>query len=176
MLRVTGGMRGQYLLAAQVLFLTSIPFAASAEFKCRSMIGLEARPLRHVRHNNMKATRIRQEPFKYCSPGGTELPLVERGWQLCGTMNIRLLEAFTEKYTADPVYARVAEARIEEPNRQRAVPLSHRIPTIQLLDCTALTEEEVCKGLMCMWEAGRCHEATSTAAPEVIGPTVQPPQ
>jgi hypothetical protein len=154
-------MRGRYLLAGLLLFLSSSPFTASAEFKCRSMIGLDVvRPLKHV---NLQATRIHQAPFNSCSPGRAESPLLEREWQLCG------------KHTV-PVHARLAEARIEELKRQRAAPPSLKIPTIQLLDCTALAEEEVCKGLMCMWEAGRCHEATSTSAPEVVGPTVRPPQ
>jgi uncharacterized caspase-like protein len=57
--------------------------------------------------------------------GGTDKPAqqpqsgwstAEREWQQYGkdTKDIRLLEAFKEKYKADPVYARLAEARIEE--------------------------------------------------------------
>src|SRR5262249_40344274 len=46
--------------------------------------------------------------------------------------------------------------------KQRRVAIS---PTIQLLDCATLTEEEVCKNFMCTWEAARCHEATSSARP-----------
>jgi hypothetical protein len=40
----------------------------------------------------------------------------EREWQQYGkdTKDLRLLEAFKEKHKADPVYARLAEARIEE--------------------------------------------------------------
>jgi hypothetical protein len=40
----------------------------------------------------------------------------EREWQQYGkdTKDIRLLEAFKEKHKADPVYVRLAEARIEE--------------------------------------------------------------
>jgi formylglycine-generating enzyme required for sulfatase activity len=44
----------------------------------------------------------------------------EREWQQYGkdTKDIHLLEAFKEKHKADPVYARLAEARIEELRKQ----------------------------------------------------------
>jgi uncharacterized caspase-like protein len=96
--------------------------------------------LRRVRDEVLKATSNRQEPFKYGSLGGTELPLVpaatgplapiapqplsmaEREWQQYAkdTKDIRLLEAFKEKHKADPVYVRLAEARIEELKKQTA--------------------------------------------------------
>jgi formylglycine-generating enzyme required for sulfatase activity len=96
--------------------------------------------LRRVRDEVLQATRNRQEPFKYGSLGGAELPLVtavagplppaspqpvstaEREWQQYGkdTKDIRLLEAFKEKHRGDPVYARLAEARIEELKKQTA--------------------------------------------------------
>ena len=46
----------------------------------------------------------------------------EREWQQYGkdTKDIRLLEAFKEKHKDDPVYVRLAEARIEELRKQTA--------------------------------------------------------
>jgi hypothetical protein len=46
----------------------------------------------------------------------------EREWQQYGkdATDIRLLEAFKEKHKADPVYVRLAEARIEELKKQQA--------------------------------------------------------
>jgi formylglycine-generating enzyme required for sulfatase activity len=46
----------------------------------------------------------------------------EREWQQYGkdTKDIRLLEAFKEKHKADPLYVRLAEARIEELKKQQA--------------------------------------------------------
>jgi hypothetical protein len=100
--------------------------------------------LRRVRDEVLNATRNRQEPFKYGSLGGAELPLVpaaafpglsppptptpqypwsaaEREWQQFAkdTKDIRLLEAFKEKHKDDPVYLRLAEARIEELKKQQ---------------------------------------------------------
>jgi uncharacterized caspase-like protein len=96
--------------------------------------------LRRVRDEVLKATQNRQEPFKYGSLGGTELPLVpafttpalvvpapqlgpsraEHEWQQYAkdAKDIRLLEAFKEKHKADPFYVRLAEGRIEELKRE----------------------------------------------------------
>jgi formylglycine-generating enzyme required for sulfatase activity len=96
--------------------------------------------LRRVRDEVLQATRNRQEPFKYGSLGGAELPLVpaarppsltttqnglstaEREWQQYAkdTKDIRLLEAFKEKHKDDPVYVRLAESRIEDLKKQTA--------------------------------------------------------
>jgi hypothetical protein len=90
--------------------------------------------LRRVRDEVLKATRNRQEPFKYGSLGGAELPLVpapasppaptpvpsaaEREWQdIKDTKDVGVLEAFIGMHKADPqnaVYVRLAEARVEE--------------------------------------------------------------
>src|SRR5215470_271140 len=95
--------------------------------------------LRRVRDEVLQATRNRQEPFKYGSLGGAELPLVpavanpwapiapqpvntaEREWQQYAkdTKDVRLPEAFKEKHKADPVYVRLAEARIEALKKQQ---------------------------------------------------------
>jgi hypothetical protein len=53
--------------------------------------------------------------------GDLKLPAAaEREWQQYGkdTQDIRLLEAFKEKHKADPVYVRLAEARLEELKRE----------------------------------------------------------
>jgi formylglycine-generating enzyme required for sulfatase activity len=142
MLRVTGEMRSQSLLVGLLLTLISIPLPASAKLKHPLKAGLDVElALRSLKDEVFKATRNRREPF---------------------TRDIRLLEAFKEKHKTDPVYARVAEAHIEGLNQPRPFAIIPRIPTIQLLDCTTLTDEAVCKGLMCTWEAARCHEATAT--------------
>jgi hypothetical protein len=78
------------------------------------------------------------------------------------------------KNKAGALYGRLAEARIEGSKKRQPVavsPSTLRIPTIQLLDCRTLTEEDVCKGLMCTWEATGCHETTDNA-----GPTAAPPR
>ena len=122
---------------------------------------------------------------------GADLPLVtgasapiwstdEREWQQYrkDRKHARAVEAFKDK-KADHVYARLAEARIEGLNKQQPVaitPILRRIPTIQLLDCRILTEEEVCKGLMCTWEAARCHETTGNAGPTAAPPGEEPPR
>jgi formylglycine-generating enzyme required for sulfatase activity len=96
--------------------------------------------LRRVQDEVLHATRNRQEPFKYGSLGGAELPLVpavanpwapiapqpvntaEREWQQYAkdTKDVRLLEAFKKKHKEDPVYVRLAEARIEDLKNQTA--------------------------------------------------------
>lgn len=145
MLRVTGGMRSQSLLVGLLLILMSIPLPTSAKLEHPLTPGLNVElALRRLKDEVFKATRNRQESF---------------------TRDIYLLEAFKEKRKADPVYARVAEAHIEGLNQSRPFAITSRIPTIQLLDCTTLTDEDVCKSLMCTWEAARCHEATATAGP-----------
>jgi formylglycine-generating enzyme required for sulfatase activity len=143
MLRATGGMRNQPLLVGLLLILTAIPLSASAKQRPRTP-GLDVEPALRPNDEVFKATRNRREPF---------------------TRDIRRLEAFKEKHKAAPGYARVAEARIEGPNRPRPFAITSRIPTIQLLDCTTLTDEDSCRGLMCTWEAARCHEATVTTDP-----------
>ena len=95
--------------------------------------------LRRVRDEVLQATRNRQEPFKYGSLGGAELPLVpgtapsaapstvwstaEREWQqyVKDTKDIRILEAFKGKHKGDPLYVRLAEARIEELKKQQKI-------------------------------------------------------
>lgn len=92
--------------------------------------------------------------------------------------NIRQLEA-SKKHQAGPVYTRLAEARVEGSREQQPVAVTsraRRIPTIQLLDCRALTEEDVCKGLMCTWEAARCHETTYNTGPTAAPPKEEPPR
>jgi formylglycine-generating enzyme required for sulfatase activity/uncharacterized caspase-like protein len=96
--------------------------------------------LRRVRDEVLKITRNQQEPFKYGSLGGTELPLVPaaassqaspptpapptpqkfseaaEAWALVkDTADIRALEAFRRQYGAtNAFFDRLAEARIEE--------------------------------------------------------------
>jgi uncharacterized caspase-like protein len=84
----------------------------------------------------MRAT-IRQEPYlvfnalgdiylagmgepPIAAPEQSGWSTAEREWQQYGkvTKDIRLLEAFKEKHRADPVYVRLAEARIEELKRE----------------------------------------------------------
>jgi uncharacterized caspase-like protein len=115
---------------------------ATALLKHLATPGLDVElALRRVRDEVLKATRNRQEPFKYGSLGGAELALVpggataplspppiatpttpqssaaEREWQQYGkgTTDIRLLEAFKEKYKADPVHARLAAQGLRGP-------------------------------------------------------------
>jgi hypothetical protein len=183
MLRVTGGVRGQCLLGRLSLILMSIPFPALANFKHlpTPVLDLELVPL----CVSAKVSNRLSGSITYGSFVGADLPLVtgasppiwstdEREWQQYGKdrKHARAVKAFKDK-KADSVYARLAEARIEGLKTQQPVaitPIIRRIPTIQLLDCRTLTEEEVCKGLMCTWEAARCHEATGNA-----GPTAAPP-
>jgi formylglycine-generating enzyme required for sulfatase activity len=154
MLRVTGGMRSQPLLVGLLLILMSIPLA-SAKLNHPLMPGLNVEPaLCRPKDEVFKATRKRREPF---------------------TRDIRLLIVFKEKHNlthpageADPVYARMTEAHIEGMNRPRPFAIIPRIPTIQLLDCTTLTDEDVCKSLMCTWEAARCHETTATTGATAV--------
>jgi hypothetical protein len=85
----------------------------------------------------------------------------------------------SKKYEAGPIYTRLAEGRIEGLKEQQPVAVTsraRRIPTIQLLDCRTLTDEEVCKGLMCTWEAARCHETTGNASPNAAPPGEEPPR
>jgi len=178
MLRVTSGMRGRWLLVGLFLILM-LPFPALAEFKHLPAPGLDVQlALRQVREQAVKATRKDQERLKHGLLGGPGLPWVsgasppiwsitEREWQQYSkeTKDIRVLEAFKEEHKTDAVYAWLPEARIDGLNRQRPASINPRIPTIQLLDCATLTEEDVCKGFMCTWEAARCHEATSNASP-----------
>jgi formylglycine-generating enzyme required for sulfatase activity len=168
------GMRGQRLLAGLLQILVSTPSPASAALKHLPTPGLGVE-LARVRD---PVTRARQQQFKYGSLRGAGLPLApggspstwiaaeEREWQAYGkdTRSIRPLEVFKEKHKVESVYGRLAEARIEGLG-QRPTAMTHRIPTIQLLDCATLTEEEVCKSLMCTWEAARCHETPASASP-----------
>jgi len=175
MLRVMGGMRGQCLLVGLLQILISVPFPALAVLKRLPILGLdlELAPL----GERTAVTRNPQEQIKYGSLGGAELPLLsrvspsswsaaEREWQPYGkdTRNFRLREVFREKLKAESVYARLAEARIEGQKERRPVAITHRVPTIQLLDCATLTEEEVCKSLMCTWASAQCQEATVTTS------------
>jgi hypothetical protein len=92
--------------------------------------------------------------------------------------DIRQLEA-SKKHKAGPVYTQLAEARVEGSSEQQPVAVTsraRRIPTIQLLDCRTLTEEEVCKGLMCTWEAARCRETTYNTGPTAAPPKEEPPR
>jgi hypothetical protein len=188
MLRVTGGVRGQRcLLVRLLLILMSIPFPALANFKVlpTPVLDLALAPL-CVR---AEASNRPSDSITYGSLMVVDLPLVtgasppstdEREWQQYGKdrKHARAVEAFKDK-KADPVYARLAEARIEGLKRQQPVaitPIIRRIPTIQLLDCRTLTEEEVCKGLMCTWEAARCHETTGNAGPTAAPPGEKPPR
>jgi formylglycine-generating enzyme required for sulfatase activity len=171
MLRVTGGMPGQCLLVGLLQILMSIPPPVLAVLKHLPTPGL-----------GVEFARLRiaatHEQFKYGSLGGAESALAtgasrstcsaaKHEWQAYGkaTKDICPLEVFKEKHNVTSVYARLAEARIEGSKERRPAAITHRIPTIQLLDCAALTEEEVCKGLMCTWEAARCHETTASVSP-----------
>ena len=165
MLCMTGGMRGQCLLAGMLQMLMSTPFPALAVPKHLPTPGLGVE-LARVRGNPV--TRDRQEQFKYGSLRYAELPLAPGGSPSTGiaknTKGIRLLEVFKEKHKVKSVYVRLAEARIEG-SGQRPTAMTHRIPTIQLLDCATLTEEGICKSLMCTLEAARCRETTASASP-----------
>src|SRR5262249_12511341 len=59
------------------------------------------------------------------------LSRAEREWQQYGkdTKDIGLLEAFKEKYKADPVYVRLVEARIEQLKKQRIAVVPHPKPS-----------------------------------------------
>jgi hypothetical protein len=103
--------------------------------------GIEAVAMFRVVQRRVRAA-IRQEPYLgfsalgdvYLAGEGERLtvppaaPLsgwstAEREWQQYGkdTKDIHLLEAFKDKYKADPVYVRLAEARIEELKKQQVV-------------------------------------------------------
>jgi formylglycine-generating enzyme required for sulfatase activity len=173
MLRVTGGMRGRFLLVGLLQISMSLPSPALAGLKHLPTPRLGVEPA--LRRAREAVTCKRQQQFEYCSLGDAESPLVpgagpfawnaaERERQPYAKDTTAPFEVFNKKHKAYSVYARSAEARIEgqkEPRRS----ITHRIPTIQLLDCTTLAEEEVCKGLMCTWEAARCHESTASAGP-----------
>jgi formylglycine-generating enzyme required for sulfatase activity len=176
MLRITGGVRGQYLLVGLLLFSISVAFPTLAEPKRLPIPGRDGEPA--PRRVTEKVTRFLQQPFEYGMLGAAKLPLVpsvapsnwsatEREWSPPSKdiIHSRLIKIFKEKHKANSAYARLAEARIEGLQKQRPASIIQKIPTIQLLDCTTLTEEDVCKGLMCTWEAARCQEATASAGP-----------
>src|SRR5262249_39377033 len=150
------------LLVWLLATLTSDPFHAFAEFKHLPAPGLNGEPaLRRVSAEVLKAACTLQGPFTDGALRSAELPLLPSRstaaceWQRAGKDPKDILpEAIEEKHTANRV--RLAAARIEGSKKQRRVAIS---PTIQLLDCATLTEEEVCKNFMCTWEAARCHEA-----------------
>jgi hypothetical protein len=153
MLRVSGGMRSLSSLVGLLLTLMLIQLPASANNEQTPLLDLELVLWR----------------------ASDEISTVEREWPqyVKDTRRICPLEAANNKRRAGPAYA----ARTEELKRQQpaaVTPSTLKIPTIQLLDCRTLTEEEVCKGLMCTWEEARCHEtagnAGSTAAPPGEGP------
>jgi formylglycine-generating enzyme required for sulfatase activity/uncharacterized caspase-like protein len=96
--------------------------------------------LRRVRDEVLQATRNRQEPFKYGSLGGAELPLVPaaatspptarpttpqklseaaEAWALIkDTNNVSILEEFIERY-GDTFFATLARARVDELKKQQ---------------------------------------------------------
>jgi TPR repeat protein len=103
--------------------------------------------LRRVRDEVLKTTSNRQEPFKYGSLGGAELPLVPaaaspqassqtpapstppkfseaaESWDRTkDTTNIALLEAFIVRYK-DSFFAQLARARIDELKKQEPPPV-----------------------------------------------------
>jgi hypothetical protein len=181
-------MRGQSLLVGLLLILMPIPFPASANIKHlpTPVHDLEL-VLWRASGEVPRATINRQYPITNGSLVGTEMLLIhgasppswptdERQWQVKDTNYIRPLEA-CKKHKAGPVCTRLAEARIEGLKEQQPVTSrARRIPTIQLLDCRTLTEEEVCKGLMCTWEAARCHETTGNTGPPAAPPKEEPPR
>src|SRR5262245_38871225 len=185
-------MRDQSLLVGLLLILMPIPLPASANIKHlpTPVLDLELVQWR-ARDEVPKVTINRQDSIRNGSLVGTELLLVhgasppswrteERHWQqyVKDTKAIRPLEA-SKRHKAGPVYTRLAEARIEGLKEQQSVAVisrARRIPTIQLLDCSTLTEEEVCKGLMCTWEAARCQETTGNTGPPAAPPKEEPPR
>jgi peptidoglycan-N-acetylglucosamine deacetylase len=65
-----------------------------------------------------------EQPTAAPSTTQSDWSAAEREWQRYGnnTKDIRLLEAFKEKHKGDPLYARLAEARIEELKKQQDAP------------------------------------------------------
>jgi hypothetical protein len=169
-------MQGHCLLAGLLLILMSVPFPGLAELKRLPTPGLDVKLA--PRRVTEEVARNLHEPLEYGPLGTTELPKVSgvspSNWSTtereCSPYSKdakegRLLEVFKEKHKADSACAWLAEARIERLQKQRPVSIIRKIPTIQLLDCATLTEEEVCKSFMCTWEAARCHETTASADP-----------
>jgi hypothetical protein len=159
-------MRGRSLLFGMLLTLMPSPFSASASIKHRPTPVFDSGTVLWRAGDEVSKTTINpKDPFANGWLVGAEWPLVP-GARPVALGAVERHQSFKNKAGAG--YARLAEARIEGSKREQPVAISPstlRIPTIQLLDCRALKEEGVCKGLMCTWEATGCHETTGNAAP-----------